>query len=133
MSELIAGMKGAADALADATIAAFWNQYDARMQQNIQQAAQRVSPELRLRGLIVQAFSESVAAGWVDINTYAYQTFVHCDLLSIPDVLEYLAEQVAENGMLTTHDLQIANQLFRLDRERRRQPKRKGWFSWLVG
>ncbi len=133
MSELIAGMKGAADALADATIAAFWNQYDARMQQQISQAKQRVSPELRLRGLIVQAFSDSVASGWIDVDTYAYQTFIHCDLLSIPEVLEFLAGQVAENGILTTHDLQIANELFRLDRERRRQPKRKGWLSWLVG
>lgn len=128
MSELMAGMKGAADALADATIAAFWNQYDARMQQNIQQAGQRISPEIKLRGMLVQAFSESVAAGWIDPSTYAYQTFVHCDLLSIPEVLEFLAEQVAENGMLTTHDLQIANELFRLDRERKRQKKQ----SWLA-
>lgn len=93
-----------------------------------------LNPTLELRALLNQVLVESVNAGWVDPSTYAYTAYVHCDLLSIEPILDYLSEQVAENGMLTTRDLQFAYEMFReLQRQKRQPPKKKGWLSWLVG
>lgn len=134
MSDLIGGMQQAADVLADASIDAFWRQYDLRMNAAVRQAHQRIPPEVRLRGLVSQVFLESVNAGWIDPNTYAYTAFVSCDLLSEDAILEHLAEQIEAHGILTTQDLQFANELWRQLRQLKRQPpQRKGFFGWLTG
>lgn len=92
-----------------------------------------VNPELRLRALLLDVLVQSVQEGWIDINTYAYVSFMNSGAFDIDEVFEYLAEQAAAMGRLTTASLQRANEIFRAVRERRRQPKRKGWLSWLMG
>ena len=129
MSDLTDGMRQAADVLADASIKAFWDEYDRRMSEAVRSAGLRISPETRLKGLLNQALIDSVQSGWIDVNTFAYQSFVHSDPLSVPEVFEFLLERLELNGVLTTTDLTFANEIGRQVRARQRQPPKRSWFS----
>ncbi|MBF2074559.1 MAG: hypothetical protein IGS50_12475 [Synechococcales cyanobacterium C42_A2020_086] len=91
-----------------------------------------LNPLLKLRALLNQALVDSVAQGWIDVNTYAYQAFTYTDPLSIPEVMDYLAEQVADNGILTTHDLTFANEMLRQLRALKHSPQPQPWWWRLI-
>lgn len=84
---------------------------------------------LRIRALLNQILAQSVASGWIDIDTYAYQQFVYADMLSIPEVLDFVAGMAVEQAALTTHDLELANELYRQIRRGEWQRKNRKWWQ----
>lgn len=79
--------------------------------------------------MLNQLLVQSVQQGWIDINTYAYQQFVYADMLSIPEVLDFVADIAGEQEVLTTHDLELANELYRQIRQRQWTKQRRHWWQ----
>ncbi len=89
---------------------------------------------MKLRALLSQTLLESVQAGWIDLNTYAYSAFVHSDPLSVREVFEFLIDRVSEFGVLTTTDIAVAVELGRQVKIQAKAPKvKRGLFGWLAG